>query len=175
MEPKIPAYFRISALYQQMARTAKEYSVRKTEVSGDKYASQSTENTSYRLREPIVVTQTGLVHLCTRNEWYIIGLIMDQMFEYNAIWHADGALKKRNTQYKIGIAGLVRKEILFITETSHYYVVNPMYLRRGDPFAVAATTANMLMNRKPNTDMLMDKRPVGSYDFSRALKPIDMD
>jgi hypothetical protein len=121
------------------------------------------------------MTNTGLVNMCTRNEWYIIGLIMAAMFEYNALWKVDVDQKHSNSRYRLGVNGLVRKNILIATEVAHLYIVNPVHLRRGDPFTVTATTANMLMNRKPTDEMLCDKRPVHSFDFSRRLDgPADL-
>jgi hypothetical protein len=163
----IPAYFTLGALYQKMARTAREYNLKRTTIGSAQYSADSTSETSFRLKEPIVVTNTQLVKQCTRSEWYLVGLIMCDMYQYNALWQADVDLKRNNKAYRLGLKGLLSKEILFRTESQHIYIVNPVHLRRGDPFAVTATTANMLMNRKPTLDMLEDKRPVSTFNFSQ--------
>jgi hypothetical protein len=164
---RIPAYFTLGALYQQMAKTAREYNMRRTSISDTSYSSDSTSETSYRLKEPIIVANPHLIDLCTRNEWYLIGQIMRDMYQYNALWLADKEKKAHNAAYKIGLKGLLDKKIIFQTETMHMYIVNPVHLRRGDPFAVTAATANMLMNRKPTLDMLEDKRPVTTFNFAQ--------
>lgn len=160
-----PAFFTLAALYQRMHRTAKEYNLRTTKLNGTSYSSDSTSETTYRLKEPIVVSNTNLVDQCTNAEWKLIGFIMRDMYQNNALWRADPEKKRTNSTYKIGLQGLLKKEILFSTETPHMYIVNPVHIRRGDPFAVAAATANMVMNRRPTVDMLEDKRPLSSFDF----------
>jgi hypothetical protein len=164
-----PAFFTLAALYQKMANSARAYNVNSTDLNGHRYSRNTTGTTSFRLQEPIIVSQTDLVDLCTRNEWYIVGLVMKEMYEYNALWLADALKKRTNNGYRLGIIGLVKKEVLYYTETANMYLVNPAYLRRGDPFAVAATTANMLMNAKPVPEMLTDKKPAKSFDFSKAI------
>lgn len=164
-----PAFFTLAALYQELSRNARVYNMKGTDLNGHKYSTRHTGETSYRLQEPIVVSQTNLIDLCTRNEWYIVGQIMKEMYEYNALWLADAAKKRTYRAYREGIAGLVAKKVLYHTETVSMYLVNPAFLRRGDPFSVAATTANMLMNRKPAADMLMDKKRAQSFDFTNAI------
>jgi hypothetical protein len=164
--PRIPAYFILASLYQKMARTAKEYNIRKNSVSSTAYSSDNTGETSYRLKEPIIVSNPHLIDMCTNAEWRLIGYIMRDMYQYNALWLADKDRKMHNASYKIALAGLIKKEILYPTETMHMYIVNPVHLRRGDPFAVTAATANMLVNRKPTLEMLEDKRPVSNFTFN---------
>jgi hypothetical protein len=152
-----------------MNETKREYKLKATEIQGNTYSRNSTDEKSYRLREPIVITNTNLIDLCTRAEWYMIGSIMQEMYEYNALWLADKDKKRNSREYRRTLAGLVQKEILFATEAPHMYLVNPVHLRRGDPFAVVATTANMLMNKRPVPDMLVDKKPVHTLQFEHQL------
>lgn len=164
-----PAFFQLMALFQRMNETKRQYKVKTTDIQGNKYSRNNTEETSYRLKEPIVVTNTVLYRICTRAEWHVIGAIMTEMFEYNALWLADSIKKRHDKTYRRALHGLVQKEILFATEAPHMYLVNPVHLRRGDPFAVVATTANMLMNKKPTADMLGDKKPVHELKFAKQI------
>jgi hypothetical protein len=168
---KTPGFFTLMALFQRMNATKREYKVKTTDIQGNAYSRKDTDETSFRLKEPIVVTNTNLLDLCTRAEWYLLGTVMKEMYEYNALWACDPDKKKNSPSYRTVLAGLVKKEILYTTEVRHMYLVNPVHLRRGDPFAVVATTANMLMNRKPDETMLMDKRPVNTLQFRHGLPP----
>jgi hypothetical protein len=164
-----PGFFTLMALFQRMNETKREYKIKTTDIQGNKYSRNSTDEKSYRLKEPIVVTNTNLIDICTRAEWYMVGTIMKEMYEYNALWACDPIRKRNSSDYRRTLAGLVRKEILFATEVRHMYLVNPVHLRRGDPFAVVATTANMLMNKRPVPDMLVDKKPVHTLQFEHQL------
>ena len=172
MNPGSSAFLTLMALFQRMNATKREYDMKTTDIQGDMYSRTGIGHRSVRLQEPIIIANTHLLDLCTRAEWYMIGTIMQEMHEYNALWLCDKDKKRDSREYRRTLAGLLRKEILFSTETKHMYLVNPVHLRRGDPFAVVATTANMLMGRKPTVDMLGDKRPVHKLDFSTQLRTL---
>jgi hypothetical protein len=170
MASKTPSFFILAALYQEMYKASRPYKMASTEAGQATLKRSTIENKSHRLMEPIVITHTNIKSMCTRNEWWIVGDIMDEMKEYNALWGANAYRARSSAEYRRSLAGLVRKGILYKTEVPHIYIVNPRYLRRGEPFAVAATTANMLMNRKPTVDMLMDKDPVREFTFTKVLQ-----
>jgi hypothetical protein len=153
---------------QSISKQIKEFNQYRTQMNGTKYSRHRTGETSHRLRQPIVVTHTDLAAQCTRSEWYLVGLIMLDLYENNALWKADVTRKRNSTEYRTAIKGLIDKSILIPTETTHIYIVNPVHLRRGGAVEVTATTANMLINKRPTDDMLRDLKPVDGLDFEGA-------
>jgi hypothetical protein len=102
---------------------------------------------------------------------------MSELYENNALWYFAAQDKRSNSTRALALRGLIAKGILIPTETKHFYLANPFHIRRGGPFEVLTTTANMLINKKPAEHMLKDKRPVQEFDFSRILEysPPDKD
>lgn len=126
----------------------------------------NTNTLSHRVPQPIVISDANLYEKCTSGEWHLIGRISIELKEYNCLWQCDAQAKLKNTNYRKSIAGLVEKDILIKTETTNIYVVNPLYIRKGDLFAVLATTANMLEDQpRVTTDHIKNKRSVKTYEI----------
>jgi hypothetical protein len=124
---------------------------------------------SHRIPQPLVMSDTSLFGKCTHGEWALIGQISEELKEYNCLWYCSPELKK-NTRISTCIKGLIVKDILRKTETTHIYIVNPFYLRRGDLFAVLTTTAATLANAsKVGLEHITNKKPVSNFEFINPL------
>jgi hypothetical protein len=171
MKSTHPAYLTLLAQYQQLFKIAREMGVRSTAITSTRYNSSSSDIRNFRLKEPFTINHLDLYTRCTSAEWCLVGQIMTELHENNALWKCGPDFKKSSSAKRRALQGLISKGILVPTETVHFFLVSPFYIRRGGPFEVLTTTANMLMGRKPNDTMLCDKRPVTHFDFSLAGLP----
>jgi hypothetical protein len=147
----------------QIARVSPMYG---TEMNGTQFKRINSGKTSHKLNQTIVIADTTLFRHCSSAEWHLVGTIISELKEYNALWQCSAELKKNSTIRK-ALKGLIDKQVLIKTETTDIYLVNPAQIRRGDTFAVLATTANMLMNcPKVEPKHITDKKPVGDADFT---------
>ena len=175
MSTVTPAFFTLLEQYRQLFRTAREMGMRTNTITDTYYSSRSAGVKNFRLKEPFTIGHTDLYGQCTRAEWCLVGQVMSELYENNALWHFAAQDKRSNSTRALALRGLIAKGILIPTETKHFYLANPFHIRRGGPFEVLASTANMLMNRKPQPYMLKDKKPVREFDFSRALPTAEVD
>jgi hypothetical protein len=101
-------------------------------------------------------------------EWHLVGRISSELKEYNALWYCDPKLKKNSSTRK-AIQGLIDKGVLFTTETTNIYLVNPIFIRRGDVFSVLATTAELVSeSSKVAVEHIVNKKPVKFFDYGSA-------
>jgi hypothetical protein len=122
---------------------------------------------SDRLDQDFYVAASDLWSICTQAEWHLVGRISTELKSYNALWYCDPKLKN-NGNAKKSIKGLVDKSIIFKTETPHIYLINPIYIRRGEFFTVLNTTAGALQDcKKVTTDLVVDYQPLRGACYSR--------
>lgn len=160
---KSPTYVNLIDLYFKMSRMMQDSPVYTQSMNGQQYQKTKTGLTSQRIMQPIVMAENQFINDCTDQEWLVIRRIMCELKEYNCLWHCDPALKK-NSKNRIALNSLILKGILQKTETTHIYVVNPFYIRRGDLMAVITTTARLLENAsKVDTTYITNKKPVNDY------------
>lgn len=161
------AFVQLLELYQTMVRESRQFNIKRSNPEYATYTLEDVGSTAHRLQQPIVITDHTLHSKCNRAEWDMIRQVILGMYEYNALWKCDPVAKARNSTYRTALLGLQKLGLLIPTEAKHFYIVNPIHIRRGDPFGVVATTANMLVNRKPTDDMLTDKRPIRTFNFAQ--------
>lgn len=150
----------------RLGKLSKVLPVYGNEFSGFKYIRTIGGKTAHRIKQDIVITDTGLYSNCTSAEWHLIGKISHELKEYNALWYYSQG-DKRNDSVRRAINGLLNKQILIKTETAGIYIVNPFHIRRGEIFAVLATTASMLMDEpKVGIKHVIDKKPVNEMDLT---------
>lgn len=109
----------------------------------------------------IVISDIGLFSILSPAAWRLVGIITSELKQYNALWECSADLKKANGTTRKAINELLHLEIIFKTETTNIYLVNPKFIRRGNYHAVLATTANMLKDvSKVNSSHVVNKKPV---------------
>ena len=159
-----PTYIVIIDLLRRI-RSEKVFNY-KIEQNGTIFNRLQTEHQSDRLQQDFYVAAKELYTMCTRAEWYMVGRIASELKSCNALWECSADIKKSSTNWK-AIRGLIKSKVLFATETTDIYFVNPIYIRRGDPFVVLNTTADLLMDvSKVTTDHVINKAPVKSLDLT---------
>lgn len=108
----------------------------------------------------IVISSVGLSKMVSSSAWRIIGHIVAELKQYNALWECSPELKK-SSGVKKAINELLHLEIIYKTETTNIYLVNPKFIRRGNYHAVLAATINMLKDvSKVNSSHVVNKKPV---------------
>lgn len=166
MKTQSPTYGAILDMLFKLGAIAKYTPVYGNEFNGFRYTRNNTGKMAHRIQQEICIADTSLWSRCTSAEWHLVGHITAELMEYNALWHCSPELKSSSTVKK-AIRGLITKGIIAKTETTDIYLVNPLYIRRGDMFAVLATTAKMLMDApKVATNHIRNKRAVDELDVS---------
>ncbi len=156
----------IDLLYKTKADKQSMYTITQ---DGGRFERVKTDTQSDRLNQDFYVAAAELWAQCTPHEWYVVGRIASELKSNNALWVCDRKLKDNGTTKK-AIAGLVRLNVLIKTETTHIYLVNPFYIRRGEFFTVLNTTASLLMDASHvTTDHVVARVPVKAMDSSYYL------
>lgn len=138
-------------------------SIYSTSIDGNKYSRNKTNETTQRIPQELTITDITILEDCTPLQHHIICMIQYQLKEYNALWECPNKFKKSSTG-KIALKGLIDRKILIKTETTNIYIVNPLYIRRGDFHSVLITTATMLSNISKVTSLqIADKKPVKQF------------
>jgi hypothetical protein len=163
MKKRSPTYNELVFSIHKLREQAIDNNIYSNTITSSGYERIKTGNVTSRIPQPIVISVHDLHRQSTLYEWDLIGIISDELKEYNCLWYCSPDLKKKNT-YRNAIAGLIKRNILTKTETTNIYLVNPLYIRRGDIFGVLSTTANMLEDEvKVGVEHITNKRPIKSY------------
>lgn len=113
--------------------------------------------------EDFYMNASELWSQCTPHEWYMIGRIGAELKYLCALWSCTPEVKTSSSNKK-AIRGLIEKKVLFKTETTDIYLVNPNFIRRGDVATVIYTTAAMLQDStKVTLDLVKTYKAVTSY------------
>lgn len=135
------------------------------EFQGSNFKRIDSGTTSHRIPQEIVISNPELWDTCDMVQWYMVGRIIRELKTYNALWYCDPKIKK-SSKNRLAIKSLLAKNVLIPTETTHIYFVNPVHIRKGDTFAVLATTAHLLSKTtKVNKDHLVNCKPIRDVDF----------
>ncbi len=153
-------YVKIIELFHVFQAHSTAVNVNSIEANGATFKRGTSSESIPRLKQEIVLADTTLWSRCTSSEWHLVGRIMNELYEYNGLWLCTAQLKRNNTLRK-ALLGLIDKKVVMHTETPDIYLVNPMYIRRGEPFTILATMASMLYGvSKVTTDHLRHCKPV---------------
>lgn len=140
----------------------------KVSASREGYSRDPTGDVSKRIRQPIVITENTLYDMCTSAEWHVVGRIIRDLKECNALWHLPQEDKDRSGTLRRALKGLIQKEILLDTGSTGFYLVNPLYIRRGDLLTVVATMIKELEGATRITlDHYKNLKPVRKMEFDQ--------
>lgn len=133
---------------------------------GARFSRVETPQETMTYRQSFFISAAELFEMCSPQEWWLVGKISAELKEYNALWYCDPKLKNNSSNRK-ALKGLVDKRVLFLTETTHIYLVNPVYIRRGDVFGVLNTTAELISTTsKVEREHIVNKKSVKEFDAS---------
>lgn len=128
-------------------------------------------DTTQRITQEIVIADATLFSRCTPAQWWIVGNICSELKAYNALWQCSSTIKRSGNSMK-AIKALIQMQVLIKTETPHIYLVNPLYIRRGDFHSVLLTTANMLSNvPKVLPEHITNKKALREYQVPQEALP----
>lgn len=166
MRYKSPTYTNLLETLHNLMSQAINNPVYSNSINDSKFERSKIANaTSIRIPQPIVIADLNVYAGCSMYERYILTVITEELKEYNCLWQCSSTIKKSNAGRQ-AIKGLIVKTILIKTETTNIYVVNPLYLRRGDLFTVLTTTANMLSDEsKIGIEHIINKKPVKEFNI----------
>lgn len=143
--------------------------VHKVEMIGGLFARIKTGFKSDQLQQDFYISASELWGQCTPHEWYLVGRISSELKEYNALWHCNPEIKKSSSNKK-AIHDLIEKGVLVKTETTDIYIVNPIFIRRGDFKTVLVTTAAAIMSsEKVAIKHIKDRRALSSFNTTKDI------
>lgn len=161
-----PTYANILDLMMRLHKKAIVSPVYGNECDGSSFKRIDSGSTSHKIKQAIVISDPDISGICTTAEWVLVGRLLRELKEYNALWYCDPKQKRGNSSLRKAIKGLIDKGVLIKTESLNIYFVNPVHIRRGEVFAVLATTATRIMDAsRVTTDHIVDCKPVKDIDF----------
>lgn len=94
---------------------------------------------------------------------FAIGNIMMELKKYNMLWHHEGS--DGNTREIL--AELREKKVIFSTEATGIYLVNPILMWRGDVHSVVEATKKALRGngKVPSLEIIKDLQPPRNSDL----------
>ncbi len=132
-----------------------------TEIEGNKVKSESTGFNTYNIYSPISILDHGIIgNNYTTMEKGILAEIAYELKNNNCLWICPLEWKN-NGMRKRAIKKFIEGNILMKTETVNIYVVNPEYIRRGNPFTILASTIKLLDNvTRVEAKHVVNKNPI---------------
>jgi hypothetical protein len=129
------------------------------------HTTEETNIQTSNIPQDFVITYHKLFGMCTLPEWGLVGRIANELHQYNAIWFIGKDEKRKSSSLRSAIKGLIKLGVIIKTENPEFYIVNPVYIRRGNPFKVLATTAEEI-HREKGLDQSVrgNKRPINKYN-----------
>ena len=159
-------YTKILELLHDMTAQSYQASSYSNKINNGNYSREKHEVTSHRVHQSVTICEEDLSDRCEIYEWWIIGKICKQLKMYNALWHFNPDIRGNSSARK-AVKGLCTKGIIIKTETPYIYLVNPLYIRKGELFAVLTTTASLLKGATAvTTDHIIQKQAVKNFQFS---------
>lgn len=110
------------------------------------------------------VTRKTFAGLTKITRLYILEYILDEMCMFNLLWkRPDNATE--NSQHRKILKELVDAKLLFPTEVTGIYLVNPLKLFRGNPITSVEATRELLKSNgnRPDAKLIKDLRPGDKY------------
>lgn len=104
-----------------------------------------------------------------------------ELKRYNLLWY----FVPRNKRDLAVLTELRKKGVIYYTETSHIYIVNPTKVWRGTPASAVECTKQLLRDngKKPSIDLVRDLRPAAEavletaddifHKFDKQIEDID--
>lgn len=140
--------------------------VHSTNLIGNEFRREKSDLSTLVTPNDFYMNASELWSKCTAHEWHLIGRIGAELNYLCALWHCDPKIKNNSSNLK-AIKSLISKGIIFKTETTDIYLVNPNYIRRGDVATVLYTTAATLQDVKK-----VQPNHIKTYKAIDSYKPI---
>jgi hypothetical protein len=161
LENLSPTYLNIlDLLFKTKLVSRKQYA---TVISNNSIQRVDTGHETTQATEDFFMNASALWSQCTPHEWHLVGRIGVELKRNCALWECDASIKK-NSSTKAAIRKLIERKVLFKTETTDIYLVNPIFIRRGDVATVLYTTAAILQDvKKVNGEVIKGYKAVDEY------------
>jgi hypothetical protein len=96
---------------------------------------------------------------------FIMSTIFLDLKMYNLLW----SFVPQTSQERAHLKELLDSHIIFRTETTHIYLVNPVKIWRGAPILAVECTKHLLReHRVPSVDLIRDLRPKDVYQMKTS-------
>lgn len=167
-----PTYVKLlDLLFRTKLVSRKQYA---TQFQGSQFTRVETGLDTIQSREDFFMNASELWKKCTPHEWHLIGRIGSELKLNCSLWCCDSSIKSSSSTKK-AIKSLINLKVLVKTETTDIYLVNPVYIRRGDVATVLYTTASILQNvSKVTSELVRNYKSVEEYTPVLTENQVDL-
>ena len=158
---------KLMALAEAQKNRMRPKSIHKTDLIDGVLTTSETNEQTYALNEEILICSNDLLDMTTNSEWILVRKIMKELHMNNCIWYCSPEYKNSSSTIKAALRGLLNKSVLWNTDKKHYYIINPVYLRKGNLVFGLITTAQAIYNNKGIDDsVLRPLKRIQQFRFS---------
>lgn len=121
------------------------------------------------------ITKRTFKGLSRLTKLFILEYIVDEVCMFNLLWRRPDELVLKSQNRKV-LKELVEAKLLFPTETTGIYLVNPLKIFRGNPITSVEATRELLRenNNKPEARLIKDLRPGDKYTLKSGADNYDL-
>lgn len=139
------ALIKLTALWKEAANKSIKVPLPEVTFTGTMYSKKSSSERKGYIKTEFVVVHPQLLQMLKSNEQKMVIQIMAEMKINNALWSYNAA---KNSRYERTISSLKKREIIFETDMSFIFIINPWWIRKGDIRTVIVATAQYIEQKK---------------------------
>lgn len=159
MNKKNSVYYQLLDIAFKLSEASKVLPTSQDNVMGHTYERSEGPDETVLLNAVAIVDVSIFTHLPAGAVKLLVTRIIPELKRNNVFWHCDSS---SNSKLRAALAALKRADILYSTETTNYYIVNPFKLRRGKPMSTIMASLSALGQENgiqiPNGDLRAPKR-----------------
>ena len=157
------AYTLLLYLSDELRHASYERKVIEEKFHGNSFTRNVTSHTAVAVKDlKWTNVAEGMMKTLTKPaQLFVLHNVMDALKQLNMLWYWPPT---RKSHEKIILKELIEKKILFKTETTGIYLVNPIKIWRGSPIVCVEATKDLLrVNGKPCPELIRDLRGGDKY------------
>lgn len=131
MSRKLSLYHQLLDLAYTLSSAVTKGKVYTDATNGTIYSHNSTEAEDYYLKQAVAIIDLNVFDNLSAHAGKLLRSIIKEMKMNNVFWLAG----ETTANTRRSIAELLKAEILYTTEQSGLYIVNPFKIRRGKPLS----------------------------------------
>jgi|SRR6187551_9470 len=161
---KHPAYYQLLEISEVLKGTGYERELISERYIDNQLVREKTGYTSSSSKTPFTqFTLDWIPELSNPAALFILRNIMHGLKLYNLLWYWPSA---RKSSEKAILKELIDHQVIFRTESTGIYLVNPLKIWRGTKHSAVEATKELLRKHgKPSIELIKDLKPSGQYQL----------
>lgn len=165
-----PASLTITTLVDQLSRQLKISSRKAELITGNEYKQIDTGIKAVSVNVPFAQMSTDWhIDLKKPAIAFVVTEVMAQLRMYNMLWHRP---RSNNGQERQIMADLKKVGLIFPTETTDLFIVNPFKLWRGTIAGTIVATKHLLDGKAPQLSMIKDLKAPDKSELKTLAESI---